>query len=182
MVPSGIHLPTRGFSHMTITRSIPTIDDLRERRAEILAIAAKHGASNVRVFGSVAHADATPESDVDFLVDLEPSRTILDLADLLMDLQDICDREVNLLTEPALHWYIRERVLQSAILLRTRRMIASISPTFSNPSSASGRIRAMTGQRFLRHRSSKTPCCAIRKRWQSPRNDYGMRRKRGIPK
>ena len=56
-----------------------------EKKKEIREIAAKHGARNVRVFGSVARGDARPDSDVDFLVDMEPGRTLLDLGGLLMD-------------------------------------------------------------------------------------------------
>lgn len=85
-----------------------------DKRDAILAIAARHGASNVRVFGSVAEGRADDASDVDFLVDLEPGRSLLDLGGLLMDLQDLLGRKVDLVTEPALHWYIREKVVQEA--------------------------------------------------------------------
>ena len=71
---------------------------LRESREEILAIAAEHGASNVRVFGSVARGDAGPDSDVDILVDLEENRSILDLGGLLMDLQDLLGVNVDVIT------------------------------------------------------------------------------------
>lgn len=85
-----------------------------DKRDAILALAAKHGASNVRVFGSVAEGKADEASDVDFLVDMEPGRSLLDLGGLLMDLQDLLGREVDLVTEPALHWYIREKVIHQA--------------------------------------------------------------------
>ena len=85
-----------------------------DNRDAILALAAKHGASNVRVFGSVAEGKADEASDVDFLVDMEPGRSLLDLGGLLMDLQDLLGRKVDLVTEPALHWYIRDRVVQEA--------------------------------------------------------------------
>ena len=85
-----------------------------EKRDAILALAAKHGASNVRVFGSVAEGKADDASDVDFLVDMEPGRSLLDLGGLLMDLQDLLGRKVDVLTERALHWYIRDRVIQQA--------------------------------------------------------------------
>jgi predicted nucleotidyltransferase len=87
---------------------------LESKRDEILHLAAKHGAYNVRVFGSVARGEAGPDSDVDFLVDLEEGRSLLDLAGLLMDLQDLLGREVDIVTEPGLHWYIRERVIEEA--------------------------------------------------------------------
>lgn len=87
---------------------------LREKREEILRIAAHRGAYNVRVFGSAARGEAGPDSDVDFLVDLEPGRSLFDLGGLLMDLQDLLGRDVDVVTEPALHWYIRDRVLAEA--------------------------------------------------------------------
>ena len=61
----------------------PSMAELAQLRAEILAAAARHGASNVRVFGSVARGEADAASDVDFLVDFEPGRSLLDLAGLL---------------------------------------------------------------------------------------------------
>ena len=91
---------------------IPEI--IGDKRDAILALAAKYGASNVRVFGSVAEGEATEASDVDFLVDMEPGRSLFDLGGLLMDLQELLGRKVDVVTEPALHWYIRERVLHQA--------------------------------------------------------------------
>ena len=64
---------------------------LREKRQEILAIAAKHGAYNVRVFGSVARGEADAASDVDILVELEPGRSLFDLGGVLMDLENLLD-------------------------------------------------------------------------------------------
>jgi predicted nucleotidyltransferase len=72
-----------------------TLADLQARRHEILRIAAAHGAHGVRVFGSVARGQARPDSDVDFLVEFEPGRTVLDLSGLILDLQDALGREVN---------------------------------------------------------------------------------------
>jgi uncharacterized protein len=62
---------------------------LRERRGELLAAAARRGASNLRVFGSVARGDDLAGSDVDFLVDFEASRSLVDVAGLILDLQAI---------------------------------------------------------------------------------------------
>jgi predicted nucleotidyltransferase len=91
------------------------IDELlKEKRQDILQIAAQHGAYNVRVFGSVVRGEAGPESDVDFLVDLEPDKSLFDVGGLLMDLQTLLGREVDVVTEKALHWYIRDRVIQEA--------------------------------------------------------------------
>ena len=90
---------------------------LKEKREDILRIAAKHGARNVRVFGSVVRGEARPESDVDFLVDMEPGRTLLDMGGLLMDLRDALGQEVDVVTERGLKTRIRERVLKEAMPL-----------------------------------------------------------------
>ena len=90
---------------------------LRSKREEIIHAAARRGAKNVRVFGSVVRGEALPESDIDFLVDLAPGRSLLDLGGLLMDLQQILGRDVDIVTEKGLHWYIRDRVLAEAIYL-----------------------------------------------------------------
>ena len=94
------------------------IDDLiATHREEILRICAKHGAINVRVFGSFARGEVTPESDLDLLIDGGPGRTPFFPGGLLMDLQDLLGRKVDIVTKDALHWYIRERVLKEAIPL-----------------------------------------------------------------
>jgi predicted nucleotidyltransferase len=87
---------------------------LRRKRDEILQIAARHGAYNVRVFGSAARGDAGPESDVDLLVNLEPGRSLFDLGALLMDLQDLLGCEVDVVTETGLRSRIHDRVLSEA--------------------------------------------------------------------
>jgi hypothetical protein len=93
------------------------IEELRARRDEILHVAARRGARHVRVFGSVVRGDADERSDVDFLVDLEPGRSLLDLGGLLMDLQDLLGRPVDVLTERGLKARIRGRVPEEAITL-----------------------------------------------------------------
>ena len=90
---------------------------LKAKRAEILRIAARHGARNVRLFGSVARGEADAESDVDVLVDMEPGRSLLDMGGLLMDLQDLLGCRVDVVSERGLRERIRERVLQEAIPL-----------------------------------------------------------------
>lgn len=87
------------------------------RRTEILSLAARHGASNVRVFGSVAHGEDDTASDIDILVDLEPGRSLFDLGGLLTDLKILLERDVDVVTEKGLRSALRERVLQEAILL-----------------------------------------------------------------
>jgi predicted nucleotidyltransferase len=90
---------------------------LKEKRREILLLAVRHGATNVRVFGSVARGEADAASDLDVLVDLEPGRSLLDLGGLLMDLQQLLGREVDVVTVRGLRPRIRERVLQEAVPL-----------------------------------------------------------------
>ena len=92
-------------------------DDLLERREEILVIAARHGARRVRVFGSVVRGEETPESDLDLLVEFEPGRSLLDHIALAQDLNDLLGREVDVVTEGGLHWYIRNRVCREAVPL-----------------------------------------------------------------
>jgi uncharacterized protein len=84
------------------------------QRNQILALAAKYGAGNVRVFGSVARGEAGADSDVDFLVDLDEGRSLFDLGGLLMDLQKLLCRKVDIVTEKGLHWYIRDKILHEA--------------------------------------------------------------------
>jgi predicted nucleotidyltransferase len=87
---------------------------LQEKREDILRIASKRGATNVRVFGSVARGEADSESDIDLLVDLEPGRSLFDLGGLLMDLQDLLGNKVDVVTERGLRERIRDRVLREA--------------------------------------------------------------------
>ena len=87
---------------------------LKSKRQEILAIAAKHGARNLRVFGSVARGEAGPESDLDILVEMEPGRSLMDHVALMQDLEDLLQRKVDVVSERALHWYIRDQVLAEA--------------------------------------------------------------------
>lgn len=90
---------------------------LKAKRDDLLRIAARHGAYNVRVFGSAARGDAGPESDVDFLVEMEEGRSLLDLAGLWQDLEALLGRKVDVVEPEGLHWYIRDRVLKEAVPL-----------------------------------------------------------------
>jgi predicted nucleotidyltransferase len=88
-----------------------------EKRDQILQIAARHGAYNVRVFGSAARGDMGPDSDIDFLVDVGPTHSRWFPAGLILDLEELLGFEVDVVTRDALHWYIRDRVLEEAIPL-----------------------------------------------------------------
>ena len=94
-----------------------TIEDLRKQRETILRLAAVHGASNVRVFGSVARGEADDAGDIDLLVDMEPGRSLLDLGGLLMDLEQLFGRRVDVVTERGLRTRIRDRVLEETVPL-----------------------------------------------------------------
>jgi len=87
---------------------------LKNRREEILDIAARNGALNVRVFGSVARGDNRPESDIDFLVNLEVGRSLLDLARLLRELSALLNCPVDVVTEAGLRPRIKTQVLKEA--------------------------------------------------------------------
>lgn len=94
------------------------IDELvYSKRSEILALARRYGARNVRVFGSVARGDARPDSDIDFLVDMEAGRSLFDLGGLLYDLRELLGVEVDVITENGLRDRIREQVLREAVQL-----------------------------------------------------------------
>ncbi|MFO8008235.1 MAG: nucleotidyltransferase family protein [Candidatus Brocadiia bacterium] len=88
---------------------------IRERRQEIARLADKYGARNVRVFGSVARGEADEASDVDFLVELEPGRSLFDLGGLQFELEELLGVPVDVVTEPGLKARIRDRVLKEAV-------------------------------------------------------------------
>jgi uncharacterized protein len=90
-------------------------DEIARHRDQILEVARRHGAHNVRVFGSVARGEADAGSDIDFLVDLEPGRSLLDLGGLVMDLADLLRRPVDVVTTRGLRARMRQRVLDEAI-------------------------------------------------------------------
>jgi hypothetical protein len=90
---------------------------LNERRTEILRLCATHGARNPRVFGSVARGEADAQSDVDFLVEMEPGRSLFDLGGLQYELERLLGRPVDVVTERGLKERIRDRVLREAVPL-----------------------------------------------------------------
>ncbi|NSW84219.1 MAG: nucleotidyltransferase family protein [Syntrophothermus sp.] len=90
---------------------------LKERREEILRICAEYGARKVRVFGSLARGEADEGSDIDFLVEMEPGRSLFDLGGLQQELEDLLGCRVDVITERGLKARIRGRVLQEAVPL-----------------------------------------------------------------
>ncbi len=92
-----------------------TMELIVEKREEIRRIAAKHGARNVRVFGSVVRDEAGPESDVDFLIEVGSTTSSWFPAGLIVELEDLLGRPVEVVTERALNRDLRERVLSEAV-------------------------------------------------------------------
>ena len=93
------------------------LESLVHFQREILDMAARHGARNIRVFGSVARGDDRPDSDLDLLVDVEPGRTLLDVIAFEQDLRELLGRRVDVLTEGGLSPYLQERILAEAASL-----------------------------------------------------------------
>lgn len=90
---------------------------VKEKRDQILSIAAQHGASNVRIFGSVARGEADERSDIDILVTFTPGSSLLDHAALILDLEALLGCKVDVVSDKGLRPRVREAVLQDAQLL-----------------------------------------------------------------
>lgn len=88
---------------------------LEEKRGEIRRIASRHGAREVQVFGSVSRGEADRESDIDFLVELETGRSLLDLGGLQMELESLLGCHGDVVMVRGLKARIRERVLREAV-------------------------------------------------------------------
>ena len=92
-----------------------TLEQLRSRKNEIDTLAQRHGASHIRVFGSVARGDDTEFSDIDILIDMKKASSLLDLIGFQQDLSKMVGRRADVLTERALSPYLRERILSEAV-------------------------------------------------------------------
>jgi predicted nucleotidyltransferase len=99
------------------TRNMEIQKIIKEKREEILRLATKHGAKKVRLIGSVARGELRTESDIDFLVELESGRSLLDHAALLLELEELLGRKVDIATEQGLRPSFRDRVLKEAVPL-----------------------------------------------------------------
>jgi predicted nucleotidyltransferase len=94
-----------------------TKDDILKRRNEIIAVAQRSGASNIRIFGSVARGDTTEQSDLDLLVRFEPGRSLLDHGGLLMDLRELLGIKVDVIDEDGMRPRFRQQVMKDAVPL-----------------------------------------------------------------
>ncbi|MBN1508941.1 MAG: nucleotidyltransferase family protein [Sedimentisphaerales bacterium] len=90
---------------------------IEEKRDDILNVAAKHGACNLRVFGSAARGDDRPDSDVDFLVEVGETTSSWFPAGLILDLEQVLGRRVEIVTDEGLNPHVRDRVLREAVPL-----------------------------------------------------------------
>jgi hypothetical protein len=92
-----------------------TVSEILEaKRNDILLLASRHGAKNIRVFGSVARGEAGPDSDVDFLVQMGDSSSLLDFSSLVVELQDLLGQKVDVVSEDGLYWLLRRKILKEA--------------------------------------------------------------------
>lgn len=98
----------------TGNKKMDTVTFLKNHRKEILDLASRNGAENVRVFGSVVRGEDRPDSDIDFLVNLQSGRSLLDLARFLRELKSLLGRDVDVVTEAGLRSRIKQRVLKEA--------------------------------------------------------------------
>jgi uncharacterized protein len=109
---------------------------LLDRRNEIVSVAAKFGATNVRVFGSVARGEMTASSDLDLLVRMDEGTSLFDLVGLSQELEEALGVNVDVLSEGGLSPYLRDRILSEAVALcrtsaRTCCICATRSTEFS---------------------------------------------------
>jgi predicted nucleotidyltransferase len=94
-----------------------TRDDIQKRRDEIIAIAKRYGASDIRIFGSVARGDASEGSDVDLIVRFEPGRSLFDHGGLVMDLMDLLGVKVDVISEGGIRGRWRDHLMREAVPL-----------------------------------------------------------------
>lgn len=94
-----------------------TLGVLQSKRTEILELAAKHGASNVRLFGSVIRGDDREDSDIDFLVDMQETRSLFDLIGLQQDIERMLGKKVDVLTPNGINRYLKDRILGESVPL-----------------------------------------------------------------
>lgn len=102
---------------MPLGDAMVAMSDIRDKRDAILRLAERHGARNVRIFGSVVRDEANATSDVDLLIELDPDRSLLDRIALMHDLEDLLGCKVDVVNQNALHWTVRDRILTEGVSL-----------------------------------------------------------------
>ena len=90
---------------------------IKSRREDILDITTKYGAKNVRVFGSMARGEESPDSDLDIIVEMDEGSSLLDIIAIKQDIEDLLGLKVDIVTEASISPYIRETVLKEAVNL-----------------------------------------------------------------
>lgn len=117
-IAEALRLPAERLLREDSKHSDPDpLTTFRSQREAIVRICLEHGASLPRLFGSIARGEATPESDVDILVEMEPGRSLLDQAALLVELRELLGRDVDVVTTDGLRPRIRDRVMDEAVAL-----------------------------------------------------------------
>jgi len=106
-----------GFDKSYGVLRVSLAESVKEKREEILKVAALRGAKNVRLFGSLVRGEERTGSDVDLLVDMEKGRSLMDLSHLIQDMEELLGCPVHIVEPEALHWAIRERILEEAVPL-----------------------------------------------------------------
>jgi len=92
-------------------------NNIKSKREEILDIARKYGATNLRVFGSMARGEESPKSDLDIIVEMEKGSSLLDIISIKQDIEELLGRKVDVVTEASISPYIRNNVLREAVNL-----------------------------------------------------------------
>ena len=98
-------------------RLVTTLDAVRSERNRILEVAQRHGITNVRVFGSVVRGEATQESDLDLLVEVEAGRSLLDLVAFWQELEERLGHRLDVISDGGVSPYLRERIYAEAVSL-----------------------------------------------------------------
>jgi len=98
-------------------RSVTVHSLLKAHRDEILRIASEHGACNVRIFGSMARDEADDQSDIDFLIQVGPKTSPWFPAGLILDLEQLLGKKVDVVTEDSVYWLLHQRIVREAVPL-----------------------------------------------------------------
>ncbi|MBF0621297.1 MAG: nucleotidyltransferase family protein [Magnetococcales bacterium] len=93
------------------------LSEVQSKRHEIFNLAKQYGIKSIRLFGSIVTGMNTPESDIDFLVEVESEWSLLDRIALIQELEELLDCPVDLVQAKSLHWYVQDKILSEAVQL-----------------------------------------------------------------